>query len=242
MPVQLTVIGCSPAWPNPGGTHAGYLVESPGRLLLDCGPGVLAQLRRREPWPRPDAILITHFHLDHCGDLVPWVFGSIFGQRPSPPRVQLWVPPDGAAELHHLVGALGAGELLDQVFEVHEYPEGKPFRVAGFELLALRVPHYGEATFGVRVSDGSRTLAYSSDSGPSERLVEIARDADLFLCEATLDEPEPDPEHRGHLTAAEAVETSERAGARRLLVIHRPEELPLPDGVERAHDGWSETL
>jgi ribonuclease BN (tRNA processing enzyme) len=239
MPVQLTVIGCSPAWPNPGGTHAGYLVEGPGRLLLDCGPGVLAQLRRREPWPNPDAILITHFHLDHWGDLVPWVFGAIFGQRPSPPRVELWLPLSRAAELRSLVGTLGTGGLLEQVFEVYEYPEGESFRVAGFELLALRVPHYDETAYGVRVSDGSRTLAYSGDSGPSEQLVEVARDADLFLCEATLDEPDHDPEHRGHLTAAEAVETSERAGARRLLVIHRPAELALPDGVERAHDGWS---
>ena len=26
-------------------------------------------------------------------------------------------------------------------------------------------------------------------------------------------------------------------GARRFVVIHRPDELPLPDGVERAYDG-----
>src|SRR5437868_9621587 len=37
--VQLTVIGCSPAWPNAGGAQSGYLVEGDGRLLLDCGPG-----------------------------------------------------------------------------------------------------------------------------------------------------------------------------------------------------------
>ena len=39
--VKLTVVGCSPAWPNPGGAQSGYLVEGSGRLLLDSGPGVL---------------------------------------------------------------------------------------------------------------------------------------------------------------------------------------------------------
>jgi hypothetical protein len=29
----------------------------------------------------------------------------------------------------------------------------------------------------------------------------------------------------------------EESGAKRLVIIHRPEELPLPDGVERAADG-----
>src|ERR1041385_239706 len=57
--VKLTVVGCSPAWPNPGGAQSGYLVEcGGGRLLLDCGPGVLPNLRMREDWPRVDAIAI----------------------------------------------------------------------------------------------------------------------------------------------------------------------------------------
>ena len=44
--MKLTVVGCSPAWPNPGGAQSGYLLEGgSGRLLLDCGPGVLPALR-----------------------------------------------------------------------------------------------------------------------------------------------------------------------------------------------------
>jgi ribonuclease BN (tRNA processing enzyme) len=65
--------------------------------------------------------------------------------------------------------------------------------------------------------------------------VHLARQADLFLCEATLAQPEQGI--RGHLTADEALETFETSGASRLVVIHRPDELPLPDGVERAFDG-----
>ena len=81
MAVRLTVIGSSPAWPNPGGACSGYVVD--GRLLLDCGPGVLAKLRQHEAsprsWPSIEAIAITHLHLDHWGDLIPWVWGNLFG-------------------------------------------------------------------------------------------------------------------------------------------------------------------
>jgi ribonuclease BN (tRNA processing enzyme) len=42
---------------------------------------------------------------------------------------------------------------------------------------------------------------------------------------------------RGHLSAEEAISAFEESGARRLVIIHRPDELSLPDGVERAADG-----
>ena len=70
----------------------------------------------------------------------------------------------------------------------------------------------------------------------------MRRDADLFLCEATLDEPEPEAGGRGHLTAAEAATRSASPAPVGSLVIHRPDELPLADGLERAHDGLELTL
>jgi ribonuclease BN (tRNA processing enzyme) len=238
--MRLTVIGCSPAWPNPGGVHSGYLVEGPGRLLLDCGPGVLARLREREAWPELDAIAITHLHLDHAGDLVPWVWGALFAPldvRPEP--LQLWLPPDGYAALERTLGEHVDLAKLEQVFTVREYSEREPLVVAGFDLTAYRLSHYDTPAWGLRIGDGRRILAYSGDTGPTDILLEVARDADLFLCEASLDEPENDDGRRGHLTAAEAIEAADGARAARLLVVHRPDELPLPDGVERAHDGWS---
>jgi ribonuclease BN (tRNA processing enzyme) len=234
--VKLTVVGCSPAWPNPGGAQSGYLVEGPGRLLLDCGPGVLARLRSREPWPLVDAIALTHFHLDHWGDLVPWVFGASFGAGRGTKPPQLWVPPGGGETLAGYGGAMGFGPRLHDSFDLHEYEEGVPFTAAGFEVTPVRLPHYQERTFGLRVTDGRATVAYSGDTAPTPSLTELAHDADVFLCEASLAESEP-PEDRGHLSADEAVAAFEASGAKRLIVIHRPDELPLDDGVERAYDG-----
>jgi ribonuclease BN (tRNA processing enzyme) len=234
--VQVTVIGCSPAWPNAGGAQSGYLVEGDGRLLLDCGPGVLARLRASEGgWPRVDAIAITHFHLDHWGDLVPWVFGASFGPGRDVPKPELWLPPGGSDRLRRYGDQMSFAPQLDTAFAVREYVEGEPFRAAGFDVTALRLEHYSELTFGLRVSNHSSTLAYSGDTGPSGGLADLARNADVFLCEATLGEPEP--AERGHLSEDEAVDAFRASGAKRLVVIHRPDELPLDSSLERAADG-----
>jgi ribonuclease BN (tRNA processing enzyme) len=233
MAVRLTVIGSSPAWPNPGGACSGYLID--GKLLLDCGPGVLAKLRQREPWPTVEAIAITHLHLDHWGDLVPWVWASLFGPGRGS-RAQLWLPPGSREALQGVLAQLGGTDMLDRAFDVSEYVSRQPFEAAGLRVTGIPVHHYDIPAHGFRV-EGDRVLAYSGDSGPSPGLTEIAQDADLFVCEATLELGEREGEERGHLDVDEARAAAATAGARRLLLTHRPQELPSPADVELAHDG-----
>jgi ribonuclease BN (tRNA processing enzyme) len=237
--VRLTVVGCSPAWPNPGGAHSGYIVERSGRLLLDCGPGVLGKLRERDGgWPHIDSIVVTHWHLDHWGDLVPWVWGSMFGLGREAGKPELWVPPRGVADLAAFGDRFGTGSMFEDTFRLREYVEDKPFATtAGLDVTAIRVPHYSIETYALRVTNDGRTLAYSGDSAPSERLADVARGADLFLCEATLAEGAPDGPPRGHLAAGEAVAAFKASGAKRLLITHRPLELALDAGLEQAYDG-----
>jgi ribonuclease BN (tRNA processing enzyme) len=236
--VRLNVIGSSPAWPNPGSAHSGYLVEGPERLLLDCGPGVLGRLREVEDWPSIDAIAITHFHLDHWGDLVPWVWGSFYlaSNRPVP-RPQLWVQPGGRDFLVGLGERLGFPDMFERAFELAEYTPGVAFSSGSLSVTPVRVPHYKLQTYAFRVENSRRVLAYSGDSAPCGELVEAARDADLFVCEATLLRAELDGEPRGHLSLDEAIDAFEESRARRLLLTHRPRELPVPEEFELAYDG-----
>jgi ribonuclease BN (tRNA processing enzyme) len=236
--MKLVVVGCSPAWPNAGSAQSGYLVEGgSGRLLLDCGPGVLARLRELDGrWPVVDAIAITHFHLDHWGDLAAWAWGSM-NLAKNAPKPELWVQTTGVDQLTEFGEWMGTPWMFEKTFELREYDEGVSFEAAGLELTAVRLPHYQLRTFGFRVANEHRTLAYSGDSAPSERLTELARDVDLFLCEATLERGELDGQPRGHLSLDEAVEAYEASGAKRLLITHRPQELPVDGGLEQAYDG-----
>ena len=243
--MRLTVVGCSPAWPNPGGAQSGYLVESGGgSLLLDCGPGVLARLRAASLWPDPDAIVITHFHLDHWGDLVPWVWGALYlcGRERELRKPVLWVPPGGIARLAQFGGLLGFADMFERVFELAEYGSGDAFSAGGCMVTATAVPHYTLDAYALRVSAGDRTVVYSGDSGPAGALVDAARAADLFVCEATLFSGDVERDLRGHLTLDEACAAFEASGAKQLLLTHRPAELNTPNEIDLAHDGLVRTV
>ena len=96
---------------------------------------------------------------------------------------------------------------------------------AALRAARLRLPRRGDGT----------TLAYSGDSGPSDGLAELARDADLFLCEATLlERRRAEGELRGHLAASEAIDAFRGVGrASGCCSRTGPTERPL-DGGARA--------
>ncbi len=237
--MQLDIIGASPAWPNPDEAHAGYLVTGHDgrRILLDCGPGVLSRLRGRDLLP-VNAIAITHLHLDHWGDLVPWCWlhRGLAEHRGDKP--ELWLPPGGRAALATYGELFGRAPMFDDAFAASEYSPWGYFETTGVRVQAIPVAHFGAASFGFRVV-GDATLGYSGDTAPCEALHDIAREADLFLCESTLAEPSEDANPRGHMTAAEA---REAAGSTRLLLTHRPRELGPTDIAPVATGGMRISL
>lgn len=231
--MRLTVIGSSPAWPNPGSAQSGYLLEGAGTLLLDCGPGVLARLR--EGGHVVDAVAITHFHLDHWGDLVPWAWLKLFGPDQQRFSCTLFLPPGGIDELTRFASFWGNDRMFERAFQLQEFEPESPFEAAGFQVEARRLPHYDLEAYGFRVRDAAsgRVLAYSGDSAPTQELAALAGGADLFVCEATLADAERDGPPRGHLTAEEALAAADGP----ILITHRPVELPAPDGLPLAYDG-----
>jgi ribonuclease BN (tRNA processing enzyme) len=237
-PVRLTVIGSSPAWPNPGSAQSGYLLQrqgGEGGLLLDCGPGVLARLREWGRLSDVAAVAVTHFHLDHWGDLVPWVWFSDYGARNGRHMPDLWVPPGGRDELGRFAERWGNEGMFDRCFAIREYQPETTFEAGGLEIVALPVVHYRMQAFGFRVREEETVLAYSGDAAPGEELERLARRADLFLCEATLERGDLDGQPRGHLSAEEALAVADGP----VLLTHRPIELSAPAGVRVATDGLS---
>jgi len=215
--VQLTVLGCAGTFPGPESPCSGYLVEHDGfRLVVDLGSGALGNLQRHCDLLDVDAVYITHLHADHCIDLVAYYYARRYH-------------PSGAAPLLPVYGPRETRERICASFE-EPPPEGLrdvyDFQVCGagtltigpFTVTAGLVEHPIEC-HALRIEAGGKVLTYSGDTARSSVLVELARDADLFLCEASWPSiPEPTPGI--HLTGREAGEHAALAGARRLLLTH----------------------
>jgi len=234
--MRLTVLGKSPSWEDAGGACSGYLLEASGHsVVIDCGNGVFSKLRRFRDYTRVDAVLVSHLHADHFLDLIPWAYALTHAPRqqsvpvdrwegtPEPARPRL-IAPEGAREVFRRVtGAWGPEDLIENAFALEEYEESSEVAIGPLRLDFRSVPHF-TTTFACRVREGDRDIVFGADSGPNDHVVEIGRDADLLLLEATLPRPEREGP-RGHLTAAEAGEHAARARAARLVLTHISDEL-----------------
>ena len=143
---------------------------------------MLAKLREREPWPTVEAIAITHLHLDHWGDLDPLGVGEpLRSRRVAAEGDSSGCRPAPRPSCGPILAVLGSEDMFDRAFDVVRVRvAGAVHRRDGLEVTAVPVDHYDIQAFGFRVK-GDRVLAYSGDSGPSDALAELARDADLLL-------------------------------------------------------------
>jgi len=214
--VRVTVVGCAGSFPGPDSPASCYLIEHDGfHLLLDLGNGALGALQRHIRLDQIDAVVLSHLHADHCLDLC----GLYVAQRyhPEGPRspIPVWGPrgtPARMARAYDLPEHPGmSGQFDFPVLESGEHVIG-PFTVT-----AARVNHPVEA-YGVRVAAGGQAVVYSGDTGESEALIALARDADVALFEASCLEARPAPDV--HLTARQAAEHAHAAGVSTLVLTH----------------------
>jgi ribonuclease BN (tRNA processing enzyme) len=213
--MRLTVFGGCGAWPAAGQACSGYLVEQDGfRLLVDPGYAILPRLLGRLAAEAVDAVLLSHGHADHCADLHPLLRARALGD--DPPAVLPVHALPGAADA---VLALDRPGMLDSAYALREFAAGDRLELGPFEVATVPLPH-SVPNAGLRLRAAGRVLAYTGDTGPSPDLAVLARDADVFLAEASFPERVPASSARTLSSALQAGETAARAGAGRLLLTH----------------------
>jgi len=116
-----------------------------------------------------------------------------------------------------LVSAFNAlPTFFSDFFLVKEYDPSATLRLGDLSIEFASVKHYIE-DYAMAIS-GSKRMVYSADSGLCDELEALARDADLFLCEATrCDHHDAD---WGHLSAGEVGVLSKKARVKRLMLTH----------------------
>ena len=258
--MRLTVLGSGAACPAAGQNSSGYLVETGPdnnghRLLLDCGHGIASALLSERPAADIDDIWVTHMHADHFIDLLALRFRitrDMAGLPEPERRISLHLPPGGMTRLAAILEAVTFPlDFCASTFRVSEYAPDEDSECDGVGVRVSPGTHY-IPSFALRVEADGAALAYSGDTAPSAAVTDLARDVDLFICEAALDQPETG-HMPGHCTPEQAAEMARAAGAKRLLLSHfwygtdterfgQRARAAGPTPVDIAHDGYRRTI
>jgi ribonuclease BN (tRNA processing enzyme) len=103
--------------------------------------------------------------------------------------------------------------------ETHDLAPDSRVLIGPFVVETKMLPHF-VPNLGLRVSAGEAVLTYTGDSGPCSEVVDLARESNLMIAEATFVGRVPD-DAVGHLSSAEqAGQQAREARVARLLLTH----------------------
>ena len=164
-------------------------------LIDDCvavDAGSIAIALTNEQRSKVRDVIVTHPHMDHIASL-PIFIDDLYPTLQEPMRVH--ATPEVIALLERDVFNWNVyprfSELKNNYGPVMEYvpiPASGPFRVAHLTVTAVPVNHI-VPTVGLIVSDGEKSVAFSSDTAETEefwKLVNETQHVDALLIEASF--------------------------------------------------------
>jgi ribonuclease BN (tRNA processing enzyme) len=211
--MRVVFLGTNGWYDTETGNTVSTLIDSdPWKILLDAGNGLRRIGEPLGDGGHPVHLFLSHFHLDHMAGL------HILGRLSFPGGLSIWGQPGTRETLATFLAAPFTVPCRNLPFTVriHDLTEGT--HRLPFPVTCRYLPH-ASPCFGYRFELGGRTIAYCTDTGPSDAVVQLARDADLLIAESAL-RPGQQSEGWPHLNPEMAVALAKASGARRLALTH----------------------
>lgn len=235
--MRLLVLGSGSIVATQRHAFSGLLVEVDDEpILFDIGPAALYKLIRSGKDPnRIGNLFITHYHLDHVTDLLPFAmsrpFDPVTGDAAEPNPLAIYGPNGLSELLKGLFENIPQFRYMSQTFKCFDYlllketMEGVVKETAKWRVTCAPVKHYDGVAY--RLDTRLASLAYSGDTVPDENLIKLAHEVDLLIHECSF----PEGHLLGlHTTPWDLGKLARRTGAKRLLVTHL---YPICEGREK---------
>jgi len=196
-PIDLAFMGSGNAF-APERCWSGFVLNE--RHLFDAPPTALYSLKRLHlRLDRIETVFISHFHADHFFGLPFLLLEYAYLTRRNN-DLTLVGPPKLEQQLSKLV-EIGYPSLLNAEagyrLRYVEVEDGAHGTVNDLEYDAIEVEHGGEemTSFGFRVNQAGRSLAYTGDTTYCDQLVRLAQGADVLVSDCTYPSGLKNPEH-----------------------------------------------
>jgi len=212
--LKLTVLGNNGPYPKAGGACSGFLLDSgDNKIVLDFGSGVLSRLQQYIDIEEISAIILSHLHSDHISDIMILKYAAdiklMTGKMSKP--IRIYAPGEPVEEFNRL--------KYKNALEVFPIDPENELMIGDLKVSFKEMVH-GYKDYAVCIERNLKKFVYSGDTCLNDKLVDFARNADLFICEAGLLERDDKCIRAMHLTAKEAATIARDAGVKRLLLTH----------------------
>jgi len=218
----VRILGKYSPFPPKGGSCPGYWITSGETgVLLECGSGVLSRAQEFISLSDITVVVLSHLHFDHMSDLMILRYAASPDGRYKelPRKVTVYAPKEPRTEFELL-------SYKDALVAV-PVPAGTSHEgivISSVAIGDMKVSFYpaehSYPSYAIRFEAEDGVFAYSGDTRPCDGLLQAARGADLFLCEASAVEADSEFAKPGHLTARQAGEIAREASVGRLLLTH----------------------
>jgi ribonuclease BN (tRNA processing enzyme) len=222
--VRLTFVGSGDAFGSGGRLQTCMHLATAGQppLLIDCGASSLIGMNRLALDPGElGVVLLSHLHGDHFAGVPFLVLHGQFNRRTRPLIVA--GPPGVRERVEAAMEVLFPGSSTVSrrfALELVELEPRAPRAVGPVTVTPYLVDHAsGAPPFALRVEYAGTTVAYSGDTAWTESLVDAARGADLFVCEAYAF----DRQVKHHLDHQTIARERSRLSCRRIVLTHMSE-------------------
>ncbi|MGD9269010.1 MAG: MBL fold metallo-hydrolase [Desulfobacterales bacterium] len=221
--IKVTILGSGTCVPSLARSSCSVLMQvGASKLLFDSGPGTMRRLLEANTTIFDlSHVFYSHFHPDHSGEFVPLLFATKYpdgSRRKSPLTVG-----GGRGLLNFYEGLQNVYgqwiELAPGLLEIIEFDNKNADAITfeEFSVYTAPVKHNEESiAFRIASTDGY-SVVYTGDTDYCESIINLAKDADLLICECALPDKLRVP---GHLTPSLAGELATKAGVGNLVLTH----------------------
>ena len=218
--MDVIVLGAGTAIPAARRSPAGiYMAVGPERILLDAGAGTMQRLHAAgASFLTLDRVFLTHYHIDHCLDLVSLLFALRIPQPARRKKPLTIYGPRGLKRLYRHLNTAFQGWLMPKTYRLTLTELGETtLRLPGYTVTTRRMNHYATGALGYRIETPKRRVAYSGDTESCSGIVELGRGADPLILECS----HPDEwKVAGHLSPTVCGQLAAAASCHHLVLTH----------------------